>query len=210
MATARRTARAAGSGHGIGSLNQTMRPSPANQPTVASNSRISSPIAVWNERMTSITSSGSVLALKPVQPRRSANSTAISRRWLSRMASPCVRSTRQAQATGIAAGASVSSQLVDLLEGPAPRACGSSSASSAVCALNGVVVVLDPEAGSGRAARSSCWSNGFVRKSSAPASIASTRTSRGVGGQHHDRQERRSLVLAQAPAHLEARPCRAS
>src|SRR5438094_70175 len=78
---------------GIGSLNHTISPSPANHPTVASKRMMSWPIAVWNSRITPMTSSGSVVELNAVHPRRSANNTAISRRWLSRICSPSDRTS---------------------------------------------------------------------------------------------------------------------
>ena len=59
-----------------------MMPSPVKRSSVPSCARISAPIAAWYSRSTPITSSGSAVSVKAVKPRRSRNTTVISRRWL--------------------------------------------------------------------------------------------------------------------------------
>ena len=84
MATAMRTARAAASGTGTGSLKKIIMPSPVKRSSVPSCSRMSRPISAWYSRSTPMTSSGSAVSAKAVKPRRSRNTTAISRRCVLR------------------------------------------------------------------------------------------------------------------------------
>ena len=89
ISSAIRTARAEGSGQGNGSLNSTTSPSPTKRSSVPSWRKISWPRLAWYCRRTLITSSGSAISAKAVKPRRSQNTTVISRRWLSsRRSSP--------------------------------------------------------------------------------------------------------------------------
>ena len=159
----------------MGSLNQTMSPSPANHPTVASNRVISSPIAVWNSRMTPITSSGSVETLNAVQPRRSANSTAISRRWLSRMSSPCDRSMSasvgERNRRRRVNRSSSSTCSATRVSSPAFRAASSADCASMVSWYR-LIRTSDRTR-----PNNSCLLKGLVMKSSASASMALTRTS---------------------------------
>ena len=77
-----RTARGAGSAICTGSLKNIMMPSPEKRSSVPSCASTSPPIAAWYSPSTAITSSGSAVSVKAVNPRRSRKTTVISRRWL--------------------------------------------------------------------------------------------------------------------------------
>ena len=77
-----RAARTAGSGTGMGSLKNTIMPSPVKRSRVPSWARMSRPISRWYSARRPISSSGSAVSAKAVKPRRSRNTTVISRRWL--------------------------------------------------------------------------------------------------------------------------------
>ena len=84
IATLIRIARGGPSSQRTGSLKNTISPSPANRSSVPSKRKIRSPSAAWYSSRTPITSSGSLASANGVNPRRSQNTTTISRRWLSR------------------------------------------------------------------------------------------------------------------------------
>ena len=88
ISTAMRTARTEGSGHGSGSLNQTIRPSPAKRSSVASYLWMSLPSVamIFAQDLDDLLRLGGFG--KAVKPRKSQNTTVISRRWLSRTFSP--------------------------------------------------------------------------------------------------------------------------
>ena len=77
-----RTAASSGSSSGIGSLNRIITPSPAKCSIVPSCASTMRPSAAWYSRSTPMTSSGSAVSEKAVKPRKSVNTTVISRRWV--------------------------------------------------------------------------------------------------------------------------------
>src|SRR5438132_1625309 len=84
ISKASRVARSAGFGTGTGSLKKIIMPSPVKRSSVPSWARTSLPISAWYSRRTPMTSSGSAVSAKAVNPRRSRNTTVTSRRWLRR------------------------------------------------------------------------------------------------------------------------------
>ena len=118
-----------------------------------------------------MTSSGSAVSANGVKPRRSQNTTVISRRWLSRndsspdvtmSSASCGDRNRRSRPTRSSSSTWACTRCLELAV-PRRELGG--------LPLDRVVVLLDPHQGRTRAS-SSAWSNGLVTKSSAPASMA--------------------------------------
>ena len=178
-----RTARPAGSSTTTGSLKKIMMPSPVKRSSVPSCARISSPIAAWYSRSTPITSSGSAVSVKAVKPRRSRNTTVISRRWLfSGSSAPPLT-----MASASCGEKKFFSRLSRSICATCSRTRSSSlrfhSASCAACVLTSSCSALMRSSDFTRA-NSSCWLIGLGMKSSAPASMPLTRSCFGSSEVH--------------------------
>ena len=168
IATAIRTARAHGSGQGIGSPKTTMIPSPTNLSSVPSNSWMIVPNVAWYSRITAITSSGSAISAKAVNPRRSQKTIVTCLRWLAKASSGeeerissaiCGERKRFKRVTrSICASCSTTRCSSVLFHDASSAACVSTRS------CNSLIRSMERTR-----ATSAAWSMGLVRYSSAPA-----------------------------------------
>src|SRR5262249_7701329 len=199
-----RSARRCGSGHGNGSLNSTMTPSPVQRSSVPSNARSSLPRLAWYSRNTPITSSGFAVSAKAVNPRRSQKTTLMSRRWLSNT-SPSPEERTSSASCG---ARNRFNRLTRSISATCSVTRFSSvrfqSASSLACACTWSCSALIRSAERTRAT-SACWSTGLARDSAAPRSTPADQVARiGFGGDEDDRHERQRATALERAAHLEA------
>ena len=176
ISSAIRTAASSGSSTGSGSLNRIITPSPAKCSTVPSCASTMRPSTAWYSRSTPITSSGSAVSENAVKPRRSVNTTVMSRR--------CVFSGSSTSPATISSPTRGETKRFRRARRSISPTCSATRFSRLALRLVISSCSAFTRSSDFTRANSSGWLTGLERKSSAPASMPLTRSCCGSSEVH--------------------------